>query len=247
MKLGNARLLITGGASGIGHHLVSQLASEVQSVAMIDIDQKKMETMQIASNVSKFVCDVTDAAQVEQTIKNISEQGGVNVLINCAGIIHSEPLINLLSRGDRKHNLASWSKVINTNLNAVFLVTSHVVDDLVRRKEGGVIVNISSIAAKGNVGQSAYSAAKAGVEALTRTWSKELAMFKIRSACIAPGFFDTPSTRAGLSEHMLEKWRKQVPLGRLGTLDEILGGVRFIIENDYFSGKTIELDGGLNL
>jgi 3-oxoacyl-[acyl-carrier protein] reductase len=118
---------------------------------------------------------------------------------------------------------------------------------MIFKKRKGVIINISSISAQGNVGQSAYSASKAGVEALTKTWSKELAMFGIRSTCIAPGFFDTPSTKEKVNTHMLEKWEKSIPLKRLGNLDELLTSVEFIIANDYFNGKILSIDGGLNL
>jgi 3-oxoacyl-[acyl-carrier protein] reductase len=129
----------------------------------------------------------------------------------------------------------------------VFYVTSNVVEKMILNKERGLIINISSISAQGNMGQSAYSASKAAVEALTKTWSKELGMFKIRCACIAPGFMDSPSTRESLSENMLSKWQKSIPIGRLGELDELLSAVEFIIRNDYFNGKVLALDGGLNL
>jgi 3-oxoacyl-[acyl-carrier protein] reductase len=111
----------------------------------------------------------------------------------------------------------------------------------------GLILNISSIAAHGNVGQSAYSAAKAGIEALTKTWSKELGMFRIRCACIAPGFFNTSSTQENVNEHMLDKWKKSIPLGKLGELNDLLSATKFIIENDYFNGKILSLDGGLTI
>jgi 3-oxoacyl-[acyl-carrier protein] reductase len=173
--------------------------------------------------------------------------GGINVCINNAGIIHSEPLINILSRTDKKHSISNWQKVIHVNLDAVFYVTSNVVENMVLRKGKGVIINISSISAQGNAGQSTYSASKAAVEALTKTWSKELGMFKIRCACIAPGFFNTPSTKESLSENMLGKWQKSVPIGRLGELDELLSAVEFIIRNEYFNGKILALDGGLTI
>jgi 3-oxoacyl-[acyl-carrier protein] reductase len=136
---------------------------------------------------------------------------------------------------------------MDVNLNSVFYMTSHMVDNMVAKKMQGVIINISSISAQGNVGQSAYSATKAAVEALTKTWAKELGMFKIRSACIAPGFFDTPSTRESLNENMLEQWKKNVPLKRLGVLDELYSGVEFIIRNDYYNGKILQIDGGLTI
>jgi 3-oxoacyl-[acyl-carrier protein] reductase len=115
---------------------------------------------------------------------------------------------------------------------------------IIRRKKG-VIVSISSISANGNPGQSAYSAAKAGVNALTSTWAKELGPLGLRFAAIAPGFLDTPSTRAALSEAIIARLQQQVPLRKLGDVEHIFLALRHIIENDYLTGTVLEVDGGL--
>jgi 3-oxoacyl-[acyl-carrier protein] reductase len=114
-------------------------------------------------------------------------------------------------------------------------------------RKPGVLINFSSIAAQGNIGQSAYAAAKAALEALTVTWSKELGVFGIRVCAVAPGFIDTPSTREALSQAMVDQWTKQVPLRRLGTASEVTHAVRFILENDYYNGQVLHLDGGLRI
>lgn len=248
MDISQARIIITGGAQGIGNFLALGLLKHVSKVFVLDVNESLLDQIPRHKNLRLLPCDLTNPEQVDKVISGIfQEEGGANVLINNAGIIHSEPLINLLSRPDRKHSISNWQKVVNVNLNAVFYTTASVVDQMVRAKERGVIVNISSISAQGNMGQSAYSATKAAVESLTATWSKELGMFKIRSVCIAPGFFDTPSTRESLSEAMLSKWEKAVPIGRLGELEELLSATRFLIENDYYNGKVLKLDGGLIL
>jgi len=248
MELAQSRILITGGGRGIGNFLATGLLDKVQHIVVIDRDASLLEEIPAKSNLSKIQCDITDANAVGEVVNAIFDKdGGVNVCINNAGIIHSEPLINILSKTDRKHSIENWKKVIDVNLNSVFYVTAAVAERMVSAKMKGVIINISSIAAQGNIGQSAYAASKAAVEALTKTWSKELGMFKIRCACIAPGFFNTPSTKSSLSENMLAKWQKSVALGRLGELDDLLGAVKFIIENEYFNGKILALDGGLNL
>ena len=115
--------------------------------------------------------------------------------------------------------------------------------DLVR----GYIVNISSIAAGGNAGQSAYAAAKAGVTALGITWAKELGPLGIRSVVVAPGFIDTPSTRAGLTEDRLKALAGQTPLRRLGQAEDVVRAVVTAIENDYTTGTVLHVDGGLTL
>jgi len=246
MELLQSRVLITGGGKGIGNYVATGLLEKAAKVIVIDQDEQLLNALPYRDNLLKFHCDITDADQVEKIVKEIFEKhGGVNVCINNAGIIHSEPLVNILSRTNKKHSTDSWQKVINVNLNAVFYISSNVAENMILTKTKGVIINISSISAQGNAGQSAYAASKAAVEALTKTWSKELGMFKIRCACIAPGFFNTPSTKESLSENMLAKWQKSVPLGRLGELDELLSSVEFIIRNDYFNGKILALDGGL--
>jgi 3-oxoacyl-[acyl-carrier protein] reductase len=248
MKIREAKILITGAGRGIGHFIATGLLEKVSAVFIIDKNKELLDALPVHQSLHAFACDITQPDEVEKVVKDIFDlHGGINVCINNAGIIHSEPLVNILSRADKKHSIENWQKVMNVNLNAVFYVTSNVVEHMVVKKIKGVIINISSISAQGNVGQSAYGATKAAVEALAKTWSKELGMFKIRAASIAPGFFDTPSTKESLNEHMLQKWQKAVPLGRLGALDELLSAVIFIIENDYFNGKTLSVDGGLTI
>jgi 3-oxoacyl-[acyl-carrier protein] reductase len=248
MELKHAKILITGGGRGLGKYLAEQLLNDVEKVIILEKERALLSELKPSSKLVSYECDITDPGSVETIIKEIfDKEGGINVCINNAGIIHSEPLVNLLAKGDKKHNLSLWEKVINLNLNAVFYVSSNVVENMVAKRLNGVVINISSISAQGNVGQSAYSASKAGVEALSKTWSKELAMFKIRSVSIAPGFFNTASTRESLSETILQKWQKNIPLGRLGELEELLLAVKFVIVNEYFNGKTLSLDGGLTI
>jgi len=116
---------------------------------------------------------------------------------------------------------------------------------MITTRTKGVIVNISSVSAGGNAGQSAYSAAKAGVNALTAVWAKELSPLGIRVVAVAPGFTETESTKETVSEATLRETVKKVPLRRLGKPEEIAEGVLGAIRNDFFNGKVLELDGGL--
>ena len=111
----------------------------------------------------------------------------------------------------------------------------------------GIIINISSISAKGNVGQSAYSVAKSGLEILTKIWAKELSSFNIRVACIAPGFFNTKSTHSSLSKFHIEHLKTNTPTKRLGKVKELMLAINFIIKNEFFNGKVLSLDGGLEI
>lgn len=249
MILNEQNILITGGASGIGKALVEGLVRKVAKIIVIDQNLNGIEALVSEfPDVAAYPADLTDLDQVKNVVDKIYEDHGrVNVLVNNAGVIHSEPLINLLSAEDKKHRIDTWKKTIDINLNAVFYLTAHIAEQMVTRRHKGVIINISSIAAAGNVGQSAYSATKAAVNALTVTWSKELGMFGIRCNSIAPGFMDTTSTQNALSEAKIKQYQKNTPLGRLGKPEEILQALEFIIENDFYNGAVLQLDGGLKL
>lgn len=190
--------------------------------------------------------DTGDDASVGVAVAAVvSDFHRIDALINCAGKIHSEPLINLFGKEQRRHRLDTWNAVLYSNLTATFTVTAHVVEHMALARTKGVIVNFSSISATGNPGQTAYAAAKAGIEALTVVWSRELGPLGIRVVAIAPGFVDTPSTRAALSESALKDFVRRTPLGRLATPDEVAASVIFAIENDFLTGRTIAIDGGV--
>jgi len=153
MKLSDTRILITGGGRGIGNFIARGILSKVSKVIILDNDEKLLQAIPDSGNLIKYQCDVTDEVQVEKIISNIFEtEGGINVCINNAGIIYNEPLINILSRPYQKHSIANWKKVIDLNLNSVFYVTTNVADKMIASKENGLIINISSISAQGNIG-----------------------------------------------------------------------------------------------
>ncbi len=253
MKIEGSRVLLTGGVRGIGHHLLQRLLEAGTEVAVLDKDddgcRALMAPMQDAGRpLHALACDLGDALAVDAAFAQLQALGfEADALINNAGIIHSEPLVNLLSRADRVHSRLTWREVMAADLDSVFFVSSRVVDGWLKRRHKGVVVSISSIAAAGNAGQSAYSAAKAAVNALTMTWAKELGPMGLRFVAVAPGFIDTPSTRAALSEATLTRMRQAVPLRQLGGLDAVWLAVRHALENDYLSGTVTEVDGGLVL
>jgi len=142
--------------------------------------------------------------------------------------------------------LTEWQAVIDVNLTGVFLCAREAAERMIKFNNPGVIINISSLSKAGNMGQSNYSAAKAGVAALTVTWAKELAKNNIRSAAIAPGFIATEMV-ASMKPDALEKMAEGIPLHRLGQPEEIGHTVVFIFENDYLTGRVIELDGGIRI
>jgi 3-oxoacyl-[acyl-carrier protein] reductase len=247
MNLSEAQVLVTGGGRGIGLHLVERLVAETRRVAVFEKDGAAIAELTAAHpGVHCYPCDVTNPVAVAKAVAAMESEGfELDLLVNNAGLIHSAPLINMLEKKDRVHSAEVWQQVLAANLSSVFYVTGHVVDHMLRHRRKGVVISMSSICARGNAGQSAYSAAKAGVNALTATWARELGGFGIRFVSIAPGFLDTPSTRKAVSEVTLTKLKERIPLRRLGEVEHIYQAVRFIVENDYVNGCVLDIDGGL--
>ena len=251
MKVQGSNIVVTGGASGIGLAFAKHLQGLSAHVWVLDKDRSALDSVaqQLAEDSGhlKFMyCDVGEESQVVNTIREIELEslGGIDVLINNAAVLKDQALISVLRRNIKKHSLADWQETLRSNLTGPFLMAREVAEAIIRGNRSGLIVNISSISRKGNAGQSAYSASKAGMDALTVTWSQELANYRIRVVGIAPGFVDTPMTRR-IPALFLETIRNKSPLRRFGTLDEFGHTIQYVIENDYLHGKVLELDGGL--
>ncbi|HEX6183007.1 MAG TPA: SDR family NAD(P)-dependent oxidoreductase [Pyrinomonadaceae bacterium] len=249
MELGGKKVIVTGGVRGLGRRMVERLVAKGAEVTVFDLDAAglaELDRLGVARRVME--CDVSDYEQVvAATARYHEEFGAADVLVNNAGILYSEPLVRFSASGLTRHDAAAWNRVLAADLSSVFYMTACVVEKMIAARTKGVVVNISSVAAAGNPGQSAYSAAKAGVNALTATWAKELSPMGIRVAAVAPGFTETESTKEAISEAVLRETVKRVPARRLGRPDEIADGVVHVIENDFFNGKVFELDGGLTL
>lgn len=247
MELKDARVIVTGGVRGLGRAMVEALIAREAAVTVFDRDAPGLaELRKQYAMVEAIECDVANYEEVvDATARYHRTCPAADVLINNAGILFSAPLVRIAASGVEKHDAALWNKVLATDLSSVFYMTSCIVEKMITSRTRGVILNISSVSASGNAGQSAYSAAKAGVNALTATWAKELGGMGIRVVALAPGFTDTPSTQEALSENVLKEILKKVPLRRLGRPEEIAQGVISVLENDFFNGKVYELDGGL--
>lgn len=249
MDVAGKRVIVTGGVSGLGRALVDKLVALGAAVTVFDLNEAGLAELETAHpGVAVVACDVSDPEQVAATLGRYHETNrAADVLVNNAGILYSEPLVKIGASGVQRHDLAMWNKIIAADLSSVFYMTSHVVERMITSRTRGVVVNVSSVAAAGNAGQSAYSAAKAGVNALTATWAKELGAMGIRVAAVAPGFTETDSTRQALNEAVLQETVKRVPLRRLGRPEEIADAILAVIQNDFFTGKVFEIDGGLRI
>jgi len=255
MQLDTMRVLVTGAASGLGRHFTLELARSGAHVAAADIDADGLtalaaEAADLPGDVATFICDVSSEEDVRATVRGGCEAiGPLNGLINNAGLFRDGLLVKRDKETGEVRGMAlrDWQRVIDVDLTGPFLCTREfAIAALESDTRPGVIVNISSIARHGNVGQSNYSAAKAGLIADTRLWGTELARHGIRVGAVAPGFIDTPILR-GMREDVLSKLLGGVPLRRAGDPHEIWLAVRFIIECDYFTGRCIDVDGGLTL
>ena len=251
MKLEDMKIIVTGAASGLGRCFTTQLASAGAKVAAADLNEDALGSLkaELGDNVSVHVCDVASEESVEaMTAAAVEAMGGVNGLINNAGIFRDALLVKKdRNTGEiRTMSLDEWQSVIDVDLTGPFLCTRAVAAHLVEHGGPGVIVNISSVSRAGNRGQSNYSAAKAGLVADTKLWAEELARYGVRVGAVAPGFISTPILDA-MRPEVLEKLLSGVPLKRAGQPEEIWAAVKFIIECDYFTGRCVDVDGGITI
>lgn len=253
MQIENKVIAITGAAQGLGAIIAKRLGNLGAKLALIDLNRDKLLSLQqelrnddITAEI--HVADISKENDVIKLFKEIDHHySKIDALINNAGIIRDQFLNKPNKDGEIESlSLSNWQSVIDVNLTGVFLCAREVSKLMIQKKILGAIVNISSISRAGNIGQSNYSAAKSGVVALTVTWAKELARAGIRVGAIAPGFIQTEMTQS-IKPEVLQQVKSMIPLGRMGQPDEIAHTVQFILENDYFSGRTIEVDGGLRI
>jgi 3-oxoacyl-[acyl-carrier protein] reductase len=200
------------------------------------------------SEVKDYPADVTDEAAVEALFNRVHKDfGSVDGVVNNAGITSDDLLVKVQNgKVQKKMSVDDFHKFIAVDLRGVFLCGREAAAHMIEGGQGGVIINISSISRAGNVGQTNYSAGKAGVAAMTVTWAKELARYKIRVAGIAPGFCDTRMV-AKIPQKILDRIVSTIPLRRLAAPEEIGRTALFIFQNDYCTGRILEIDGGLRL
>jgi 3-oxoacyl-[acyl-carrier protein] reductase len=244
MELDQLKVIVTGGASGLGEHFAKQLLAAGAQVAVGDVDEEGLAAL--PDGIHRRTLNVADQGQIESFVAWAAKQmDGLNALINNAGIIRDGLWVGKSRKtGEiRRMSREDWDAVIAVNLTGASLMVQEVVASMIERGEPGVIVNISSIARHGNRGQTNYVAAKAALAANTRTWMKEFAPYGIRVGAVAPGATETAMT-AGMNQKALDMIKASIPLGRMGQPEDIWRAVKFIFECDYFTGETIDVHGG---
>jgi 3-oxoacyl-[acyl-carrier protein] reductase len=248
MDLHRLKIIVTGGAQGMGAHFARRLSEAGATVAAGDVNEAALG--QLPQRILRRRLNVADEAECIAFVQWAHEaMGGLNALVNNAGILRDGLLVKKeKDTGElKKLSLEQWNAVISVNLTGATLMVREVVAKILETNQGpGVIVNMSSLARHGNRGQSNYVAAKAALAANTVTWAREFGPFGIRVGAIAPGMIETPMTQ-GMNQKARDALVAAVPLKRVGTPEDVWHALKFILECDYFTGRTVDVDGGLSM
>jgi len=236
--------VVTGASRGIGRAISETLARQGAIVAMTDVlgdaaSQAAHDVVAAGGRAEGYAMDVTNPESVQATIERIIERHSrVDILVNNAGIVRDNVALRL-KRED-------WDVVLNVNLTGTFTCTQAVLRTMMRQR-GGRIISISSVVGQmGNAGQSNYAASKAGIIGFSKSLAREVAVRGITVNVVAPGLIDTDMTR-GLPENVRNEWASKVPLGRLGTAEDVASAVCFLAtdEASYISGQVLAVNGAM--
>lgn len=244
MPLKDKVAVITGGANGIGRETAILFGRNGAKVVVADFDEPKgmavQQELERLDVESAFVrTDVTRPDDVQAMVDTARGQfGTVDVLINNAGIVRDSFLVNM--------NHSQWEEVISVNLTGVFYCSRAVAEIMVNQGSGIILNAASVVGLYGNIGQTNYAAAKAGVIGMTRTWAKELGPKGIRVNAVAPGFILTDMTRQ-VPEKVLDSMRQRTPLRRLGRPEDVANAYLFLASDEaaFINGAVLSVDGGL--
>ncbi|MHC8380688.1 SDR family NAD(P)-dependent oxidoreductase [Pseudomonas sp. LB3P14] len=250
MQIDNKVFLVTGGASGLGAATAEMLVATGAKVMLVDMNAEAVAVQAERLGAQSVVADISNEAAAEAAVQaTVKAFGGLNGLVNCAGIVRGEKILGK----NGPHVLANFSQMINVNLIGSFNMLRLAAAAIAETEEDadgerGVIINTASAAAyDGQIGQAAYAASKGAIVSLTLPAARELARFGIRVMTIAPGIFETPMM-AGMTQEVRDSLATGVPFPpRLGKPAEYAGLVKHIIENSMLNGEVIRLDGALRM
>ena len=246
MTLEGRVALITGASQGIGRAIAVRLASAGASVGLAARNQEKLnevvhEITAAGGKAAAFQLDVAEEEQIKSVVKAvIAHFGKIDILVNNAGITRDQ-LVMRMKRGD-------WDAVLNTNLTSAYLCTQQVIGSMLKQRWGRII-NVTSIFGQiGQAGQANYSSSKAGLIGLTKAIARELGSRSITCNAVAPGFIETSMT-AALGDDFKQNALKNIPLGRIGTPEDVAGAVAFLAseEASYITGHVLDVNGGLHM
>jgi len=244
MVLKDKVAIVTGGARGIGREIALVFAKEGCSLSLCDVNpdalgvtQKEIETL--GRQCMTGVMDVTKPDQVDSFVqKTLDKFGKIDILVNNAGITKDTLLVRMSE--------ADWDAVLSVNLKGAFNCAKAVSKIMMKQRDGRIVNMASIIGMVGNAGQANYAASKGGLIALTKSIAKELASRNVRANAIAPGFIQTDMT-AKLSENVKSEMLKAIPMGKLGTANDVANLALFLVSDDsaYITGQVVTVDGGM--
>jgi 3-oxoacyl-[acyl-carrier protein] reductase len=227
--------LVTGASRGIGHAIAEELAKQGAKVVGTSTSEAGAKSV---PGIGK-VLNVRDAAQMDSLVESIQKElGDIAILVNNAGITRDNLALRMKD--------AEWDEVMETNLRAIFRLSRAVMRGMMKARWGRIISITSVVGASGNPGQANYAAAKAGVVGMTKSLARELGSRNITVNCVAPGFIDTDMTRA-LSDEQRKALLEHIPLGRLGTPQDVAAAVAYLASpaGGYVTGSVLHVNGGM--
>ena len=245
MDFTNKTAVVTGGSKGIGFAIATKLAQGGANIAILYVGDEsegikaKEELSQYGTKVEQYFCDVSDFEASQKVVETVIEEfGGIDFLINNAGITRDKLILNM----DEK----DFDAVIGVNLKGTFNMIKHTYKHFMKKRFGRIVSTSSIVGLNGNAGQANYSASKAGIIGLTKSVAKELAGRGVTANAVAPGYIGTDMTNV-LSDKVKDAMKAQIPAKRIGTPDDVANVVAFLCSDEaaYVTGEVIRVDGGL--
>ena len=236
----NKKILVTGATGGIGNSIVKKLVSLDGDILATGTNSEKLEELRSNyPNISVIKFDISEHERIEEFVENVNSQlKGIDVIINNAGITRDNLSLRMKSE--------EWQKVIDTNLTSTFYICKHGIKKMLKNKYGR-IVNVTSIVGHtGNLGQSNYSASKAGMIAMSKSLAIEYAKKNITINCVSPGFIQSKMTE-NIVESIKAALTSKIPMSRLGTGEDVSNAIAFLSSDSasYITGETIHVNGGM--
>ena len=239
--LKNKNIIVTGATGGIGNSIIKKLSELKANILASGTKNEKLEELKKNfNNVKTLKFDISQSDKIETFIENASKEfeGNIDCIINNAGITNDNLAIRM--------NLEEWKKVIDINLTSTFLMCKFAIKKMLKNKKGKIINITSVVGHTGNLGQSNYTASKAGIIAMSKSLAIEYAKKNININCISPGFIKTVMTDK-IDEKYKESIISRIPSARLGEPDDVANAVLFLASNqsDYINGETLHVNGGM--
>ena len=245
MDFSNKTAVVTGGSRGIGLAIAKKLAQGGANIAILYVGDEsegvkaKEELLQYGTKVEQYFCDVSDFEASQKVVEQVIEEfGGIDYLINNAGITRDKLILNMEEK--------DFDAVIGVNLKGTFNMIKHTYKHFMKKRFGRIVSTSSIVGLNGNAGQANYSASKAGIIGLTKSVAKELAGRGVTANAVAPGYIGTDMTNV-LSDKVKDAMKAQIPAKRIGTPEDVANVVAFLCSDEaaYVTGEVIRVDGGL--